>query len=92
MTLGDVIDYMEWLGSQDNKLGKIAGNAFVAAGTAIHAHEQKLTNAMIYGTGNLPGLAAMEGVHIIGGIDNPAREGLVSFNIDRLSRLIWWRS
>ena len=37
---------------------------------AIHAHEQTLTNAMVYGTGNLPGLAAMEGVHIIGGIES----------------------
>ena len=39
---------------------------------------KNLTDAMIHGTGNLDGLAEMEKVHIIGGVDNPAREGLVS--------------
>ena len=41
-----------------------------------------ITNAMIHGTGNLPGLAEMANVKIIGGIDNPAREGLVSLYVD----------
>ena len=49
-----------------------------AAGQAIHAYEQYLTDAMIHGTGNLPGLADMEHITILGGADNPAREGLVS--------------
>ena len=52
-----------------------------AAGRAIHDHEAALTNAMLHGTGNLPGLAEMEGVSIVGGTDNPAREGLVSFYV-----------
>lgn len=82
-TLGDVIDYMEWLGSQITS-STDRRQRFAAAGTAIHAYEQTLTNAMIYGTGNLPGLAAMEGVHIIGGINNPAREGLVSLYVDEI--------
>ena len=34
---------------------------------------------MLHGTGNLPGLAELPGVEIVGGVDNPAREGLVSF-------------
>ena len=34
---------------------------------------------MLHGTGNLKGLAEIEGVHVIGGVDNPAREGLVCF-------------
>ena len=80
-TLGDVIDYMEWLGSRLTT-STDRRQRFIAAGTAIHAHEQTLTDAMIHGTGNLPGLAAMDGVHIIGGIDNPAREGLVSVYVD----------
>jgi cysteine desulfurase/selenocysteine lyase len=37
---------------------------------------------MLHGTGNLRGLAEMTGVHIVGGIDNPAREGLVCFWAD----------
>ena len=44
-----------------------------------------LTDAMIHGTGNLSGLAEMEKVTILGGVDNSAREGLVSL-ADR------WRS
>ena len=79
--LSEVADYLEWLG------GQVSGDAdrrgkFVAAGQAIHAHEKSLTNAMIHGTGNLPGLADMEKVQIIGGVENAAREGLVSVYVD----------
>ncbi|UWQ81564.1 aminotransferase class V-fold PLP-dependent enzyme (plasmid) [Leisingera sp. S132] len=80
-TLSDVADYLEWLGGEvsdaTDRRAKI-----VAAGEAIHAHEKTLTDAMIRGTGNLPGLAEMEGVTILGGPDNPAREGLVSLTVD----------
>ena len=80
-TMSDVVDYIEWLGSQvcdsDDQRTR-----FEAAGNAIHDHEQALTVAMIRGTGNLPGLAEMAHVHIIGGVDNPAREGLVSIYVD----------
>ena len=80
-TMSDVVDYIEWLGSQvcdsDNQRTR-----FEAAGNAIHDHEQTLTDAMIHGTGNLSGLAEMAHVHIIGGADNPAREGLVSIYVD----------
>ena len=58
-----------------------------AAGAAIHAHEKSLTDAMLYGTGNLKGLAELPGVTIIGGTDNPAREGLVSFVLDGMAAL-----
>jgi len=79
-TFSDVIDYFEWLGGQfndsDDRREKIE-----AAAEAIHAHETSLTNAMLHGTGNLPGLADMDGVSVLGGIDNPRREGLVSLNI-----------
>ena len=80
-TMSDVVDYIEWLGSQvcdsDDQRTR-----FEAAGNAIHDHEQVLTDAVIHGTGNLPGLAEMAHVHIIGGADNPAREGLVSIYVD----------
>jgi len=80
-TLAKVVDYLEWLG------GHFAGSGdtrekLVAAGTAIHAHEEALTNAMLHGTGNLKGLADMPEVSIIGGVDNPRREGLVAINVD----------
>lgn len=39
---------------------------------------------MLKGTGNLPGLAELPGVTILGGTDNPAREGLVCFALDHL--------
>ena len=83
-TMSDVIGYFDWLGGQvsdsDDRRTRIE-----AAGAAIHAHEQGLTDAMLHGTGNLAGLADLEGVLIIGGIDNPAREGLVSIAVDGLS-------
>ena len=40
---------------------------------------------MINGLGNLPGLVEMDKVQIIGGVDNPAREGLVSLVVDGLN-------
>ncbi len=79
-TLSDMVGYFEWLGTEAGATGD-RRTRFLAAGEAIHAHETALTDAMIHGTGNLPGLAEMPGVSIIGGIDNPAREGLVSLTI-----------
>jgi len=80
----EVMNYLDWLGGQVAPDAK-GRDRFVAAGKAIHAHEKTLTDAMIHGTGNLDGLAEMEKVHIIGGVDNPAREGLVSLYVDGLS-------
>lgn len=83
-TMSDVIGYFDWLGGQvgdsDDRRTRIE-----VAGAAIHAHEKELTDAMIHGTGNLAGLADLERVLIIGGVDNPAREGLVSIAVDGLS-------
>ena len=77
-TFSDVVEYFDWLGGAcgggEDRRGRIE-----AAGRAIHAHEKRLTDAMLFGTGNLPGLAEIDGVTVIGGVENPAREGLVSF-------------
>ncbi|MCP1168309.1 aminotransferase class V-fold PLP-dependent enzyme [Limimaricola litoreus] len=74
----DVVAYFDWLGRQigdhDDRRARI-----LAAGEAIHAQEAALTRAMLHGAGNLPGLASFEGITVIGGVDNPRREGLVSF-------------
>ena len=79
-TFSDVVEYFEWLGSRVSDATDPRAR-IEAAGRAIHDHEAALTNAMLHGTGNLPGLAEMEGVSIVGGTDNPAREGLVSFYV-----------
>lgn len=76
-TFSDVVGYFDWLG------GRFSDSAdqrerLEAAGKAIHAHEQGLTDAMLHGTGNIKGLADMPDVRIIGGTDNPRREGLVA--------------
>ncbi len=79
-TFSDVVDYFAWLGSNftdsDDERTRIE-----AAAKAIHAHEKSLTDAMLFGTGNLKGLTELPGVSIIGGVDNPAREGLVSLTL-----------
>ena len=80
-TLSDVAAHFEWLGEQVGGTGDRRAK-FVAAGEAIHDHETALTNAMIHGTGNLPGLAETAGVSLLGGADNPARAGLVSLAVD----------
>jgi len=76
-TLSDVVAYFDWLGGHftddsDPRTRMEAGAA------AIHDHEKSLTDAMLHGTGNLRGLADMPQVRIVGGIDNPRREGLVA--------------
>ena len=43
---------------------------------------KNLTETMIFGYGNIPGLSQINKVNIIGGLDNPAREGLVSIYVD----------
>lgn len=76
-TMSDVVAYFDWLGTQVSDATDRRAR-IVAAGAAIHTHEKRLTDAMIHGTGNLKGLADMDHVRILGGVDNPAREGLVS--------------
>ncbi|KAA8609384.1 aminotransferase class V-fold PLP-dependent enzyme [Salipiger aestuarii] len=80
-TFSDVVGYFDWLGARVSDASDRRAR-IEAAGRAIHDHEAVLTNAMLHGTGNLPGLAEMRGVGIVGGVDNPAREGLVSFYVE----------
>ena len=80
-TMLDVVAYFDWLGAAVSDASDSRAR-IEAAGAAIHAHETRLTDAMIFGTGNLPGLADMPGVAILGGAENPAREGLVSLTLD----------
>ncbi|WP_368345234.1 aminotransferase class V-fold PLP-dependent enzyme [Pelagovum sp. HNIBRBA483] len=79
-TFSDVVDYFDWLGGAVSAATD-RRERIVAAGEAIHAHEAALTHAMIHGTGNNKGLADMPEVTIVGGVDNPRREGLVTIAV-----------
>lgn len=79
-TFSDVVDYLSWLGAHFTDSRDLRGR-IEAAGDAMKAQEAALVKAMIYGTGNQKGLAELEGVTIIGGEDNPAREGLVCLSV-----------
>ncbi|MGR3614649.1 MAG: aminotransferase class V-fold PLP-dependent enzyme [Paracoccaceae bacterium] len=85
-TLSDVSEYLEWLGGQFTQSTDRHAR-FLAAGAAIHAQEKTLTDAMINGTGNLPGLRELDRITILGGADNDAREGLVSLRIDGVASI-----
>ncbi|MFK7939877.1 MAG: aminotransferase class V-fold PLP-dependent enzyme [Roseovarius sp.] len=76
-TMSDVVQYFDWLGGEVSDAAT-PRDRIEAAGHAIHAYETHLTQSMIHGTGNLPGLHDMEHVTVLAGEDNPAREGLVS--------------
>ena len=83
-TFSEVVNYFDWLGghftdSNDRR------TRIEAAGKAIHKHENDLTNAMLHGVDGQPGLADMAGVGIIGGVDNPCREGLVAITLEGMS-------
>jgi len=80
-TMSDVVAYFDWLGGEVSD-ETAPRKRIEAAGRAIHAYETHLTNAMIDGTGNLPGLRDMEHVTILAGADNSAREGLVSIALN----------
>ncbi len=77
-TFHDVVDYFDWLGgavsAAETRRARIE-----AAGAAIKAQEKTLTDAMLHGVGNLKGLADYDGLHVVGGVENAAREGLVCF-------------
>ncbi|MBC6406665.1 MAG: aminotransferase class V-fold PLP-dependent enzyme [Rhodobacteraceae bacterium] len=75
--MSDVVAYFLWLGGELSPAIE-PRKRIEAAGRAIHAYETHLTRAAINGTGNLPGLRHMKHVRILGGADNPARQGLVS--------------
>ena len=76
-----VIEYFDWLGSQFTDSSD-RRERIVAAGKAITAHEHDIVELMINGDGTQKGLRDMPEVSIIGGADNPAREGLVSIYVD----------
>ncbi|MFK7901922.1 MAG: aminotransferase class V-fold PLP-dependent enzyme [Nitratireductor sp.] len=80
-TMSDVIAYFDWLGGEVSDESD-PRKRIEAASSAIHDYEAHLTNAMINGTGNLPGLREMKNVTILAGADNEKRVGLVSISVE----------
>ena len=80
-TISNVVEYFDWLGGEVSDETE-PRQRIEAAGKAIHAYETHLTNALINGTANLPGLRDMSDVTILSGADNRGREGTVSFVVD----------
>ncbi|RBI85649.1 nitrogen fixation protein NifS [Rhodosalinus halophilus] len=83
-TFSDVIDYLDWLGGHFTETGDRRAR-LEAAGGAIAAHEARLLEAMLHGTGNLRGLAEMPGVRLIGPADAAGREGVVSLWLEGMA-------
>jgi selenocysteine lyase/cysteine desulfurase len=82
-TFSDVVGYFEWLGGRVSN-ATTPRTKIEAAGHAISAQENALVATMLHGVGSEVGLADMPEVQIIGGIDNPHREGLVSMVVKTL--------
>ncbi len=82
-TFSDVVDHFLWLGGLFTE-STDPRTRIEAAATAIHAQEQILAQAMIEGTHNQRGLADIPGVTVLGGLDNPGREGVVSLTLDTM--------
>ena len=82
-TMSDLVAYFDWLGARVSDATTPRAR-IEAAAAAIHSHEKTLTDAILFGTGNLKGLTELPGVTVIGGADNPAREGLVSAVVDHV--------
>ncbi len=83
-TFTEVVSYLDWLGSNfTNSTDRRA--RLEAAGQAMRAHEAHLVDAMIDGVDGQKGLRAMPQVSVIGGLDNPAREGLVALVVDQIA-------
>jgi selenocysteine lyase/cysteine desulfurase len=76
-----VIEYFDWLGSHftdsEDRRARI-----LAAGNAISEQEHDLVDLMINGNETQRGLRDMPEVFLIGGYDNPAREGMVSIIVE----------
>ena len=80
----EVVNYLDWLGSKftdsDDRRERI-----LAAGKSIGEQEAGLVDIMINGADGQKGLRGMPEVTVIGGHDNPHREGLVSLYADAIT-------
>jgi len=80
----EIVDYLAWLGEQFTT-EKSCENKLKAAGKAIAAHEKVLTQLILSGRDNLPGLESYESVRLIACPGREDHEGVVSFAVDGMS-------
>ena len=80
----EVVNYLDWLGtnftSSEHRRERI-----LAAGKAIKDQENHLVDVMINGKDGQKGLREMPEVVVIGGHENPHREGLVSLYVESIA-------
>jgi selenocysteine lyase/cysteine desulfurase len=79
----EVVNYLDWLGSNFTS-SEARRERVLAAGKAIKAQESHLVDVMINGSDSQKGLSGMPEVVVIGGHDNPHREGLVSLYVEAI--------
>ena len=77
----EVVRYLEWLGAEVSDETEPRAQ-LEAASAAIRDQEQDLVDAMMWGTGGLPGLGQLDGVHVVGPEASEHRSGMVSFWIE----------
>jgi selenocysteine lyase/cysteine desulfurase len=80
----EVVNYLDWLGSNFTS-SEQRRERVLAAGKAIKDQESHLVDVMINGTDDQKGLREMPEVVVIGGHDNPHREGLVSLYAENIA-------
>jgi len=79
----EVVNYLDWLGSNFTS-SEQRRERVLAAGKAIKDQENHLVDVMINGNDDQKGLREMSEVVVIGGHDNPHREGLVSLYVEAI--------
>lgn len=99
-TFSDVVRYLEWLGGQvdpasfdgepiaeadEPPAAETSRRLLQAAARAIGAQEQHLVRTMLDGTGQLPGLARLPRVGVVGPVNSEHRSGMVSFVVEGMA-------
>lgn len=82
-TFSDVVAYLDWLGGEVGASGTPRAR-MEAAAAAIADQEAVLLEAMLHGHGNLPGLAHLRDVTLIGGDRVAGREGVISLRLETM--------
>jgi len=79
----EVVNYLDWLGSNFTS-SEQCRDRVLAAGKVIKDQESHLVDVMINGNDDQKGLRQMPEIVVIGGHDNPHREGLVSLYVESI--------
>ena len=77
-TFSDVVDYLDWLGSNFTESQDTREKLEVSS-LAIKSHEQELVDLVLNGAEDVTGLRNKKEIQIIGNPSSTSREGVVSF-------------